>query len=254
MLLADPIAETADTIRVYQCEHPETRNGDSMAQQITQARAFCGWITYVLRQQNAQTESVQDLGLALTNGKILSPLVHSITGSAVEGLVEAQETHDKITNLDLVSDAFERQFPAAVFPNASAVASGNSKAIVDYAWQLFYHSTLQKIQYCGLEDRFALLLWIQHAVSSFPHVSLVSDFTQSLSDGLALCALIESKSPSSIDTRNLNNNQRTDNLRKAFDLAEELFHIPKVLAPIDVISPSPDEISMIIFLTMLYKA
>lgn len=225
-----------------------------MAQQITQSRAFCGWITYVLRQENALTESVQDLGLALTSGKILGSLMQNITGSAVEGLVEAQETHDKITNLDLASEAFERQFPAATLPSASAVASGNSKAIVDFAWQLFYHSTLQKIQYCGLEDRFALLLWIQHAVSSFTHVSLISDFTHSFSDGLAICAIIESKSPSSIQTRNLTSNQKTDNLRKAFDLAEEVFHIPKFLAPIDVISPSPDEISMIIFLTLLYKA
>lgn len=254
VLLGLPVADPGEPVGVYRCEHPELRSGDSVAQQITQSRAFCGWITWVLQRQNPTSENVQDLGLALTSGTIIGPLLQQIADITVEGLVEAQSAYDKITNLNLVMDAFELQYPSASLPSASAVASNNPKASVDFAWQLFYHSTLKTLQYCGLEDRFALLLWIQHTVSSFTHISLISDFTQSLSDGLAICAIIESKAPNSVDTRNLTNIQRTDNLRKAFDLAEQLFHIPKFLAPMDVISPTPDEVSILVFLTMLHKS
>ena len=254
ILLNSTISSSSETTGLYQCDTPETRSGDTIAHQMIQARAFCGWITHILRQQISSSEIVQDLGVALTNGNILSRLMEIVLGSSIEGLGEANSVYDKITNLNLATDAFVQHYPAAIFPNASAVASNNPKALVDFAWQLFYHSTLKKIQYCGLEDRFALMLWIQHTVSSFANISLVSDFTQSLADGLVLCALIESKSPSSIDTRSMNNIQRTDNLRKAFDLAEQLFHIPKFLSPMDIISSTPDEISMIVFLTMLYKA
>lgn len=252
MIISEP--PPAETTGVYHCEHPEIRSGDSIAHFSLQARALRSWISFILNTQGVSLEIASDLGEVLSDGRILGALLKALIGSSPEGLVEPTSMFDKINNLNLALDAFAEAFPAANLPVSSAIASNNAKATVDCAWQLFYHSTLKKITYCGLEDRFAILLWIQHTVSSFPNIPLVSDFTQSFTDGLVLCALIESRCPSAIDTRSLSNIQKTDNLRKAFDLAEQLLQIPKFLTPFDVMSASADEISMIVFLTLLYNS
>lgn len=187
-----------------------------------------------------------------TNARQLNLLASALIGTTVEGLVEAHSAYDKITNLNLWMDAFSQQFPDFSALNASAIASNNPKIALDLAWQLFYYTMLGPIKYCGLENRFAILLWVQHTVSSFPQTPIVHDFTTSFSDGLTIGAIIESKVPGSLDIRNWSNIQKADNLRRALEAAEKHLGIPKLITPIDVTSDEPDEISIIVYLTLLY--
>jgi hypothetical protein len=246
----DPVIEPPP---VYQCDHPEIRTGDSVTYRNIQTQAFCGWLTYLLRKQDPSAETVRDLCAVFTNARQLGLIALALTGSTVPGLVEVDSAYGKITNLNLMMDAFCERYPDAGAVSASAIASNNPKAALDFAWVLFYNAVLKPIKYCGLEDRFALLLWIQHAISAFPHTPVVHDFTSSFADGLSIGAILESKAPGSIDVRNWSNIHRTDNLRKAFETAEKLFGIPKIISPIDVTSDQPDEISMILYLTLLYE-
>jgi hypothetical protein len=246
-------APPVETLCIYQCPHPDVRSEDSITHRNIQSQAFCGWLTYILKRQESSALSVQDLCNAFNNAHQLDSIIFALTRSKVNGLVEASSAYDKITNLNLALDVFAEQFPEVGAINASAIASNNPKAALDLAWILFYHSTLKPIKYCGLENRFGLLLWTQHTVSGFLNTPVIHDFANSFSDGIALSAIIESKLPKAIESRNMLNIQKTDNLRKAFEVAEKSFAIPKLLSPIDVTSENPDEISMIVYLTLLYE-
>lgn len=168
------------------------------------------------------------------------------------GLVEAQNAYDKIMNLELAMDAFCQAFPQATSVSASQVANNNQKVALDLAWILFYYSTLKLIDYLGLHDRFAILLWAQHQAANFPNTPVVSDFTTSFADGTVLCAIIETKVLGSLDTRSMSPITKAANLRRAFDAAEKHLAVPKLLSATDVTSNSPDEISILVYLTLLF--
>ena len=245
---------TAESLGVYQCENPSVRSGDSIMHKNAQTLAFCGWITSLLRKQDPGSSAVTDLSNTFTNGHQLVHIIFELTGSKVEGLVDTQSAYDKITNLNLAVDAFAAKFEGSGNVNTSAIASHNPKASLDCVWMFFYYSLLKPIQYCGLEDRFALLLWAQHSISSFPNTPVLHDFSQSFSDGLALCALVESKFPGVFDLRSMSPIHKADNLRKAFDAIEKNLGVPKLLSAIDVTSDEADEISMIVYLTLIYHS
>jgi hypothetical protein len=224
-----------------------------LAHRNAQSQAFCGWLSYLLKKADSATLPVHDLCAVFTNAYQLGLIVSMLTSTTVVGLVEPQNAYDKITNLNLAMDVLAQHFPGFTEVSASSIASNNLKIALDLAWSLFYFSTLKPIKYCGLEDRFALLLWTQHTASAFPNTPIINDFANSFSDGLVICAIIESKIPGSLDTRSFSSIQKQANLRRGFDAAEKHFAIPKFLSPVDVIRDDPDEISMIVYLTLLYE-
>jgi uncharacterized CHY-type Zn-finger protein len=85
----------------------------------------------------------------------------------------------------------------------------------------------------------------------YKHVN-VTNFTDSWADGLAFCALIHSFHPDLIPYDTLKPEDKKENLKLAFDVAEKL-GIPSLLEPEDMlIASGPDKFSVITYLSQFF--
>jgi uncharacterized CHY-type Zn-finger protein len=85
----------------------------------------------------------------------------------------------------------------------------------------------------------------------YKHVN-VNNFTDSWADGLAFCALLHSFHPDLITYDTLNPDNKAENLKLGFDVAEKL-GIPRLLEPDDMlIATGPDKFSVITYLSQFF--
>ncbi|XP_055362352.1 uncharacterized protein clmnb isoform X2 [Betta splendens] len=93
-----------------------------------------------------------------------------------------------------------------------------------------------------------LLQWVQRCTSKFGVE--VHDFGKSWRSGLAFLAVIKSINPGLVDLRASLSREPRDNVERAFALAHQHLDIPRLLEPEDVTCSSPDEQSIITYVSM----
>ncbi|XP_029983617.1 uncharacterized protein LOC115414546 isoform X2 [Sphaeramia orbicularis] len=93
-----------------------------------------------------------------------------------------------------------------------------------------------------------LLQWVQRCTSQFGVE--VRDFGKSWRNGLALLAMIKSINPGLIDLRESLSREPRENIKQAFMIAHHSLDIPPLLDPEDVMCDSPDEQSIITYVSM----
>jgi len=121
---------------------------------------------------------------------------------------------------------------------------------MDLIWEIIYFKSIKRVTFYTYTDRFALFIWAQNAVAQGCDI-IISDFTTSWKNGLAFCGLLNHFNPGCEELREPQAYKILDNLRLAFRFAEEKFEVPKLLEPSDV-SEDPDEISLIIYVSLLF--
>ncbi|KAJ8384944.1 hypothetical protein AAFF_G00196100 [Aldrovandia affinis] len=97
-----------------------------------------------------------------------------------------------------------------------------------------------------------LLLWSQQATEGYPGLRCVN-FSSSWSDGRMFNALLHRYRPDLIDMEVVARQTNRDNLEQAFDIAESL-GVTRLLDAEDVDVPSPDEKSVITYVSSIYDA
>ncbi|XP_055368989.1 microtubule-actin cross-linking factor 1 isoform X23 [Betta splendens] len=97
-----------------------------------------------------------------------------------------------------------------------------------------------------------LLLWSQQATEGYPGLRCVN-FTSSWSDGRMFNALLHRYRPDLIDMEVVSRQSNRDNLEQAFEIAESL-GVTRLLDAEDVDVPSPDEKSVITYVSSIYDA
>lgn len=100
--------------------------------------------------------------------------------------------------------------------------------------------------------REALLRWAKRTTSKYPGVN-ITDFTSSWRDGLGFSALLHRNRPDLIDWRNIREIKNRDRLENVFTVMHNEYHIAKLLDPCDVDTNSPDERSMILYISSIYN-
>ncbi|KAI0338856.1 hypothetical protein BDW22DRAFT_651504 [Trametopsis cervina] len=134
------------------------------------------------------------------------------------------------------------------------IIDGNLKLILGMIWTLILRFTIADISEEGLSAKEGLLLWCQRKTAPYKEVE-VQDFTQSWSDGLALCALIHCHRPDLLDYDRLNKSDRHGNTRLAFQIAEEHLGIPQLLEVADLCDVArPDERSVMTYVASYFHA
>ncbi|XP_034383496.1 calmin [Cyclopterus lumpus] len=93
-----------------------------------------------------------------------------------------------------------------------------------------------------------LLQWVQRCTSKFGVE--VCDFGRSWRSGLAFLAMIKSINPDLVDLRENLTRQPRENIQLAFTIAHHSLDIPPLLELEDVSGPSPDEQSIITYVSM----
>ncbi|XP_072561814.1 microtubule-actin cross-linking factor 1, isoforms 1/2/3/4/5 isoform X5 [Paramormyrops kingsleyae] len=97
-----------------------------------------------------------------------------------------------------------------------------------------------------------LLLWSQHATEGYPGLRC-SNFSSSWSDGRMFNALLHRYRPDLINMEVVAKQSNRENLEQAFEIAESL-GVTRLLDPEDVDVPSPDEKSVITYVSSIYDA
>ncbi|XP_069572874.1 microtubule-actin cross-linking factor 1, isoforms 1/2/3/4 isoform X10 [Brachyistius frenatus] len=97
-----------------------------------------------------------------------------------------------------------------------------------------------------------LLLWSQQAIEGYPGLRCVN-FTSSWSDGRMFNALLHRYRPDLIDMEAVSRQSNRENLEQAFEIAESL-GVTSLLDAEDVDVPSPDEKSVITYVSSIYDA
>lgn len=100
--------------------------------------------------------------------------------------------------------------------------------------------------------REALLRWAKKTTTKYPGVN-ITDFTSSWRDGLGFSALLHRNRPDLIDWRNIREIKNRDRLERVFDVMSREYNIAKLLDPCDVDTNSPDERSMITYISSIYN-
>ncbi|XP_047193921.1 uncharacterized protein clmnb [Hippoglossus stenolepis] len=94
----------------------------------------------------------------------------------------------------------------------------------------------------------SLLQWVQRCTSKFGVE--VHDFGKSWRSGLAFLAVIKCIEPDLVDLRESLAREPRENLQQAFTIAHHSFDITPLLEPEGVMCPSPDEQSIITYVSM----
>ncbi|XP_068566973.1 microtubule-actin cross-linking factor 1 isoform X14 [Cebidichthys violaceus] len=97
-----------------------------------------------------------------------------------------------------------------------------------------------------------LLLWSQQAIEGYPGLRC-TNFTSSWSDGRMFNALLHRYRPDLIDMEVVSRQSNRENLEQAFEIAESL-GVTSLLDAEDVDVPSPDEKSVITYVSSIYDA
>ncbi|XP_024912812.1 uncharacterized protein clmnb [Cynoglossus semilaevis] len=92
-----------------------------------------------------------------------------------------------------------------------------------------------------------LLQWVQRCTSKFGVE--VNDFGRSWRNGLAFLAIIKSMKPDLVDLRESLTRNPTENLQEAFTIAHRSLDVTPLLEPEDVTCVSPDEQSIITYVS-----
>jgi hypothetical protein len=98
----------------------------------------------------------------------------------------------------------------------------------------------------------ALLEWCRRRLAPYPTVR-VDNFTSSWRNGMAFLGLLHSQNQNLFQFTAIDSNRAEDNLHLAFEIAEKEFQIPKLIEPGDVLSPIPDERSIITYVSEFSK-
>ena len=100
--------------------------------------------------------------------------------------------------------------------------------------------------------REALLRWAKKTTSKYPGVN-INDFASSWRDGLGFSALLHRNRPDLIDWRNIREIKNRDRLERVFNIMNSEYNVAKLLDPCDVDTNSPDDRSMITYISSIYK-
>lgn len=159
----------------------------------------------------------------------------------------------KMENLNFALAFLQKKNVNVTNIGSSDILDGNNKLVLGLMWTIIKSFTVAEIDVEGVSGKDGLLLWVNRSLADYPTVD-VKNFSSSWSDGMAFCALIHHFYPSLIDFDKLSPANATDNVKLAFDLAQERFRIPQLLEVADVAGHAkPDEKSITTYVSLLFK-
>ncbi|XP_048863754.1 dystonin isoform X8 [Brienomyrus brachyistius] len=160
----------------------------------------------------------------------------------------------RLQNVQIALDYLKRRQVKLVNIRNDDITDGNPKLTLGLIWTIILHFQISDIHVTGeSEDMTAkerLLLWSQHMTEGYVGVRC-DNFTTSWRDGRLFNAIIHKHRPDLVDMSKVSVQSSRSNLEQAFMVAEQL-GVARLLDPEDVDVQSPDEKSVITYVSTLY--
>uniref|UniRef100_A0A4W4F2W7 Dystonin n=1 Tax=Electrophorus electricus TaxID=8005 RepID=A0A4W4F2W7_ELEEL len=160
----------------------------------------------------------------------------------------------RLQNVQIALDYLKRRQVKLVNIRNDDITDGNPKLTLGLIWTIILHFQISDIHIPGeSEDMTAkerLLLWSQQMTEGYVGVHC-DNFTTSWRDGRLFNAIIHKYRPDLVDMSKVSTQNSRSNLEHAFSVAEQL-GVARLLDPEDVDVTSPDEKSVITYVSTLY--
>uniref|UniRef100_A0A671KP03 Dystonin n=1 Tax=Sinocyclocheilus anshuiensis TaxID=1608454 RepID=A0A671KP03_9TELE len=160
----------------------------------------------------------------------------------------------RLQNVQIALDFLKRRQVKLVNIRNDDITDGNPKLTLGLIWTIILHFQISDIHVTGeSEDMTAkerLLLWSKQMTEGYVGVRC-DNFTTSWRDGRLFNAIIHKYRPDLVDMSKVSTQSSRSNLEQAFGVAEQL-GVARLLDPEDVDLSSPDEKSVITYVSTLY--
>ncbi|XP_074183079.1 calmin isoform X2 [Rhinolophus sinicus] len=266
------------------------RKGTPVERENVQKRTFTRWINLHLEKCDPPLE-VKDLFVDIQDGKILMALLEVLSGRNL--LHEYKSSSHRIFRLNNIAKALkflEDSNVKLVSIDAAEIADGNPSLVLGLIWNiiLFFQikeltgnlsrispssslspgswgtdsdssfpptPTTERSTAISVKDQRktirALLAWVQRKTRKYGVA--VQDFAGSWRSGLAFLAVIKAIDPSLVDMKQALEDSMRENLEKAFSVAHDALHIPRLLEPEDIMVDTPDEQSIVTYVAQFLE-
>ncbi|XP_072354530.1 dystonin isoform X18 [Scyliorhinus torazame] len=215
-----------------------------------QKKTFTKWINKHLIKVR---KHVNDLYEDLRDGHNLISLLEALSGDTLPREKGRMRFH-RLQNVQIALDYLKRRQVKLVNIRNDDITDGNPKLTLGLIWTIILHFQISDIHVTGeSEDMSAkekLLLWSQQTSEGYAGVRC-ENFTSCWRDGRLFNAIIHKYRPDLVDMSQVAVQSNVGNLEKAFGVAEKL-GVTRLLDPEDINVPSPDEKSVITYVSSLY--
>nr|XP_004668267.2 dystonin isoform X6 [Jaculus jaculus] len=217
-----------------------------------QKKTFTKWINQHLMKVR---KHVNDLYEDLRDGHNLISLLEVLSGDTLPREKGRMRFH-RLQNVQIALDYLKRRQVKLVNIRNDDITDGNPKLTLGLIWTIILHFQISDIHVTGeSEDMSAkerLLLWTQQTTEGYAGIRC-ENFTTCWRDGKLFNAIIHKYRPDLIDMNTVAAQSNLANLEHAFYVAEKIGVI-RLLDPEDVDVSSPDEKSVITYVSSLYDA
>ncbi|KAF4105424.1 hypothetical protein G5714_013086 [Onychostoma macrolepis] len=215
-----------------------------------QKKTFTKWINQHLLKVR---KHVNDLYEDLRDGHNLISLLEVLSGDTLPREKGRMRFH-RLQNVQIALDYLKRRQVKLVNIRNDDITDGNPKLTLGLIWTIILHFQISDIHVTGeSEDMTAkerLLLWSKQMTEGYVGVRC-DNFTTSWRDGRLFNAIIHKYRPDLVDMSRVSTQSSRSNLEQAFGVAEQL-GVARLLDPEDVDVSSPDEKSVITYVSTLY--
>uniref|UniRef100_A0A4W5PY58 Dystonin n=1 Tax=Hucho hucho TaxID=62062 RepID=A0A4W5PY58_9TELE len=227
-----------------------------------QKKTFTKWINQHLLKVR---KHVNDLYEDLRDGHNLISLLEVLTGQSLPRERDFLKTlrlprekgrmrFHRLQNVQIALDFLKKRQVKLVNIRNDDITDGNPKLTLGLIWTIILHFQISEIHVCGeSEDMTAkerLLMWSQQMTEGYVGVRC-DNFTTSWRDGRLFNAIIHKYRPDLVDMARVSVETSRSNLEQAFGVAERL-GVARLLDPEDVDVQTPDEKSVITYVSTLY--
>ncbi|XP_040284528.1 dystonin isoform X15 [Bufo bufo] len=217
-----------------------------------QKKTFTKWINQHLMKVR---KHVGDLYEDLRDGHNLISLVEVLSGDTLPREKGRMRFH-RLQNVQIALDYLKKRQVKLVNIRNDDITDGNPKLTLGLIWTIILHFQISDIHVTGeSEDMSAkekLLLWTHQATEGYSGIRC-ENFTTCWRDGRLFNAIIHRYRPDLIDMDTVAVQSNITNLENAFYVAEKL-GVTRLLDPEDVDVSSPDEKSVITYVSSMYDA
>ncbi|KAM6399511.1 microtubule-actin cross-linking factor 1 [Rhynochetos jubatus] len=217
-----------------------------------QKKTFTKWVNKHLMKVR---KHINDLYEDLRDGHNLISLLEVLSGVKLPREKGRMRFH-RLQNVQIALDFLKQRQVKLVNIRNDDITDGNPKLTLGLIWTIILHFQISDIYISGesgdMSAKEKLLLWTQKVTAGYVGVKC-TNFSSCWSDGKMFNALIHRYRPDLVDMERVQIQSNRENLEQAFEIAERL-GVTRLLDAEDVDVPSPDEKSVITYVSSIYDA